>query len=145
MSQKNLTIVSLSLYLLLSSKAQMNASVPLQPDDQPGNLVFRSLETVWAWYRSATTILHDNRLNIPIDLNRLEFTTYDGYTYDIGALSHCLGKIFDIDLDDSHVIDLVRRTWKAKVHAEAALMGNACSELEVGFSLKFSSSTDRLM
>ena len=121
-------------------------SVLLEPSDKPGMLVFRSLETVWAWLRSANAILNDKGLGMPIDLKKLEFTDYDGYWYDVRRLRALLSEIFGgVTWDRPRVLELVRRTWRAKVHAEAALMGDACSEVGFHLKLKFSSSTDCLV
>jgi hypothetical protein len=86
----------------------------------------RSLDTVLAWYRSATYLFNDKRLssNASLQLTRLECKPFRAYSYDVERLcSESLPRIFpDVEWKTEAVSDLVRRTWPAKIHAEAALM-----------------------
>ncbi|KAJ3978761.1 hypothetical protein F5890DRAFT_1548057 [Lentinula detonsa] len=93
-------------------------------------LVMRSLATVWAWYLSADALFAERTVKIfdkKVELTRVQYKPFQAFCYDTTDLgARVLPGLFPkVTWTEEVTAELVRRTWGAKVHAEAALMGLA--------------------
>ncbi|KAJ3779747.1 hypothetical protein GGU10DRAFT_381853 [Lentinula aff. detonsa] len=96
-------------------------------------LVMRSLATVWAWYLSAASLFAERKVKIfdkKVELTRVQYKPFQTFCYDTTDLcARVLPGLFpNVTWTEETTSELVQRTWGAKVHAEAVLMGLALNK-----------------
>ena len=103
-------------------------AVIVERNEAQGRRVMRAFDTLWAWYDAATYTFSESRLAFtgtkPIQLTRIQYQPFTAFHYNNDQLSQTsFPRLFhNIHWDTETVQDLIGRTWKAKVHAEAALV-----------------------
>ena len=103
-------------------------AVIVERNEAQGRRVMRAFDTLWAWYDAATYTFSESHLAFtgtkPIQLPRIQYQPFTTFYYNSDQLSwNFFPRLFhNIEWDAKTVQDLIGRTWKAKVHAGAALM-----------------------
>jgi hypothetical protein len=102
----------------------------------PAERIMHSLRTVWAWYLSGHVLFSQQRMSLSdkaVALTQVQYKPFQAFRYDTDDLANRIlpGLFPEVSWNSEVVEDLVRRTWSAKVHAEAALMGLTCMKAEV--------------